>query len=273
MRTLFFTLLISTLLGCQNEISRSTQDQSIKYDVIVVIGQSNVYNGYGLDTLLDKTDNRIKQLGRFGTNNYKIIPAKDPLEHHTIAEKCNGFAMTFAFQYLQNYWQGDREVLLIPGALNGSSFYQYQWQKNDTLYNDVVKRIEYVLKTYPGSEVKAFLWHQGEGDITWGRYYAQLLDKMITNMRSDVGGVNGNSIPFIVGGMVPYWVDKRTDRKIVDSVIAETPLRLTRVGYASARLPFVITKTDNDFEDIHFDAAGQRELGRRYFNVYRRFRP
>lgn len=256
------------LVNCTPEKSKSRTENTISYDIFPVIGQSNTYNGDGLDYTLDKTDSRIKQLGRFDSNNYKIIPARDPLEHFTIAQNRNGFAMTFAMNYLQYYWEGNREVLLIPGALNGSSFYGHQWRKGDTLYNDIVARVKYVLQQYPGSKVKAFLWHQGESDVTWGRYYGQLLDNMIVNMRRDIAGNGGDSIPFIVGGLVPYWVDKYPAAKITDSVISETPQRLPYIGYASSRIPYIITKPVNYVDEVHFDAAGQREMGRRYFSAY-----
>ncbi|TWI81412.1 protein of unknown function (DUF303) [Lacibacter cauensis] len=263
---LFCILLVA---GCQRTENSLENNPVIAYDIFPVIGQSNAYNGFGLDYEIDVTDPRIQQLGRFDSNNYKIIAARDPLEHHTLANGRNGFAMTFALKYLQYYWEGNRQVLLIPGAKDGSSFRNREWNKGDTLYNDIVRRIKYVLEKYPGSKVRAFLWHQGESDVYWGRDYAGMLDRMIVNMRRDVAGSTGDSIPFILGGLVSYWVSQRNDRKITDSVISETPERVSRTGYASAREPFIITKPDNTVDDIHFNAAGQRELGRRYFNVYR----
>jgi hypothetical protein len=268
---IYLTLFICIfLISCHRELSETAVPGTIVYDIFPVIGQSNTHNGAGLDAFLDKTDPRIKQLGRFGNNDYKIIPAIEPLDHFTRAGGCNGFAMSFAMLYLQNYWQRDREVLLIPGGKNASSFRNNEWRKGDTLYRDIVSRIKYVLEKYPGSEVKGILWHQGESDAYWGRYYGSLLDKMITDMRKDIGGVKGDSIPFIVGGLVPYWVDLLRERKVIDSTIAETPARLPFVGYASARNPFVIAKPDNNVDDIHFDAAGQRELGKRYFEAYKK---
>ncbi len=120
--------------------------------------------------------------------------------------------------------------------------------------------------------MRAFLWHQGESDVYWGRDYTQLLDRMNFNMRRDIAGRAGDSIPFILGDLVPYWVKQRNDWKITDSVIYETPSRVTLTGYASAREPFVIIKTDNTIDAVHFDAAGQRILGQRYFEVYRKLR-
>ncbi|MEJ8842210.1 sialate O-acetylesterase [Lacibacter sp. H375] len=272
LRLVIIILAAFCCFSCRQEKSYVEQNRVIKYDIFPVIGQSNAYFGMGLDPLLDKTDSRIKQLGRHGNHNYQIIPAKDPLEHFSVAPDRNGFAMTFAFNYIRNYWRADREVLLIPAALDGSSFSGYQWRKGDTLYNDVVRRIKYVLEKFPGSEVKAFLWHQGETDISWGRYYAFLLDKMITDMRRDVAGNNGDSIPFILGGFVPYWADQRADRKKTDSVIAETPTRLPFIGHASARDPFIIEKPVNTIDDIHFDAEGQRELGVRYFREFQKIK-
>lgn len=265
-------ILLLLFVSCTREESGEQAAKRTEYDIFPVIGQSNAYNGLGLDYSLDVTDPRIQQLGRFDSNNYKIIAAKDPLEHHTLANGRNGFAMTFAMNYLQYFWEGNRPVLLIPAAKDGSSFYSKDWNKGDTLYNDVVRRVKYVLEKYPGSKVRAFLWHQGESDVYWGRDYTGMLDRMIVNMRRDIAGAAGDSIPFILGGLVPYWVSQRNDRKITDSVIQETPARVARTGYASTREPFVISKPDNTVDAIHFDAAGQRILGQRYFKTYQLLR-
>ncbi|MBU6157429.1 MAG: hypothetical protein KGP35_00225 [Bacteroidetes bacterium] len=88
-------------------------------------------------------------------------------------------------------------------------------------------------------------------------------------MRRDIVGSAGDSISFILEGLAPYWVSQRNDWKITDFVIQETPARVARTGYASAREPFVMSKPDNTVDAVHFEAAGQRELGRRHFNVYR----
>jgi hypothetical protein len=271
-KILFTILVLAFTFSCTPDKSRDDESKTIVYDIFPVLGQSNVYYGLGIDSLLDKPDDLILQLGRYGGNNLKLIPAKDPLEHQLPVSNRNGFAMTFAKLYLQNYWAANRRVLLIPCAENGSSFRFRRWNKGDTLYNDAVNRIKYVLNKYPGSEVKAFLWHQGESDVYWGRDYTVLLDRMITNMRRDIGVAGADSIPFIVGGFVPYWADQRQDRRITDSVIRETPMRLPKIGYANPKSPFIIVKPDNQVDAIHFDAAGQREMGKRYFEEYKRFR-
>ena len=52
--------------------------------IILIVGQSNTHYGIGYDFELDKSVENIKQLGRFGNDNMKIIDAKEPLHHHTI---------------------------------------------------------------------------------------------------------------------------------------------------------------------------------------------
>jgi hypothetical protein len=146
------------------------------------------------------------------------------MEHNLPVCNRNGFEMIFAKLYLQNYWAANRRVLLISCTENGSSFRFRRWNKGDTLYYDAVSSIKYVLNKYPGSEVKAFLWHWGESDVYWGIDYTGLLDSMITNMRRDIGVPYVDSIPFIVSRFVSYWADQRPVRRITDSVIRETPM-------------------------------------------------
>ena len=50
----------------------------------------------GYDLELDKTVDGIKQLGRFGNDNMKIIDANEPLHNHTASENKIGFGLTFS---------------------------------------------------------------------------------------------------------------------------------------------------------------------------------
>ena len=268
----FFVIIVLTCFSCQREVPPAELNNPLVYDIFPVMGQSNAYNGSGLNYLLDHSNYQIKQLGRFGINDHRVIPAVEPLEHFSIAKGCNGFAMPFALLYQQQYLEKGRDILLLPCSENGSSFSNSRWNKRDTLYKDVIERVKFVMEKYPGSKLKGFLWHQGESDMKWGRYYGSLLDNMIGHMRRDIAGAQGDSIPFIAGGLVPYWTDQFTQRKIIDSVISETTTRLPFIGYASSRLPFKISKADNEKDIIHFDAVGQRELGKRYFDAYKKLR-
>ena len=70
--------------------------------------------------------------------------------------------------------------------------------------------------------------------------------------------------------MVPFWVDEFKESQQQQEIISNTINRHNFIGYANPELPFRIEKEDNFYDMIHFDANGQRELGKRYFNEYLR---
>ena len=68
--------------------------------------------------------------------------------------------------------------------------------------------LNHVMENNPGSELTAILWHQGESDVG-SVSYENDLDNFIYDIRSDL---NAFDVPFILGGMVPFWVDKYDDK-------------------------------------------------------------
>jgi hypothetical protein len=110
----------------------------------------------------------------------------------------------------------------------------------------------------------SILWHQGESDVGSLSYETDL-DNFILNLRSDL---DANDTPFIVGGMVPFWVDQAIERIEQQQIIMNVLNRHENIGYANPELSFRIEKPDNFIDAIHYDAAGQRELGKRYFSEY-----
>lgn len=250
--------------GCRE--SGPSVEEVNAYDVILVIGQSNTHQGLGYDVLSDMPSARILQLGRFGENDMKIIPAAEPLDHLSKLPGRIGFALTFAKHYKAGYLAPGRAVLIIPGGMGATGFGSHQWNPGDTLYEDAIRRTRFVLDHYD-SRLVAVLWHQGESDIGNPRYQ-QELDTMIVHLRHELAG---NALfPFILGGMVPYWINQDSVRRKQNEIIHHAMTRLPVTGYADPAVPFLILKRDNELDVIHFDAAGQREMGRRYFAEYKR---
>ena len=221
----------------------------------------------GYDLELDKKVKDIKQLGRFGNDNMKIIDATEPLHNHTASENKIGFGLTFS-KLLKNYLNTEKNIILVPCGFGGTGFAQNNWNKGDELYADAVSRVRHVIENNPGSELTAILWHQGESDVG-SMSYENDLDNFINDIRSDISAFD---VPFILGGMVPFWVDESDQRIKQQEIISNTVNRHNLIGYANPELPFRIEKEDNFFDEIHFDAAGQRELGKRYFNEYLRLK-
>jgi hypothetical protein len=54
----------------------------------------------------------------------------------------------------------------------------------------------------------------------------------------------------------------------LQEVLKDSPSRHINVGYADPDVPFVIEKSNNAFDEIHYDANGQRILAERYFEQY-----
>lgn len=232
--------------------------------IILVVGQSNTHAGLGLDNDLDRPQEGIYQLGRF-ENDLCIIEATEPLDHHTRTEGRIGFALTFAKRYREDR-QSESDIVIVPCGFGGTGFADNRWNKGNDLYQDAVQRVLHLRGIYPDAAIAAILWHQGETDVILGNSeYQQDLDRFIADLRNDLGN---DSVPFILGGMVPYWVNQAADRQLQQQIIAGTPLRVPNTGYADPSLPNVITKPDDAFDEIHFDAAGQRMLGNRYFEQY-----
>lgn len=236
------------------------------YDVILVAGQSNTHYGYPLDAKIDTVNSKVYALHRQNGLDYRIDKAKPSLDFWTKDVNRNSFAITFANLYATEIIKNsNRKVLIIPAGYSGSSI--LSWKKGQNLYKDALERVNYVLDNVQGSRLVGILWHHGEANVGWAPYQ-ETLDSMISDMRNDIHQENIQEVPFVLGGMVPYWVNLYPVRIQQQAVIKETPNRVSNTAYADSEFPTVISKLNNAVDDIHFDAAGQREMGKRYFSAF-----
>lgn len=248
------------VLDCQ-----SFSYKSSTHHLILIAGQSNTYAGRGLDLSIDTAGVGIMQLGRFDGANMNVIPASAPLEHHTPKETSVGFGLTFANLYKKNLLTENDSIILIPCGFGGAGFYNGKWNVGDSLYLDAVNRVLHLLNNFEDGRLQAILWHQGESDVAVESYKETLLN-FIARIRQDTGD---EKVPFILGGMVPEWVNERPSRVKHQEVIKSIQYQACNVGYADPIYPFFIEKVDTTV-DVHFDAQGQREMGRRYFSEFTR---
>jgi hypothetical protein len=266
---------LNSNLNIKNTVSKIEYDVNVKsfsrltnYDIILVMGQSNTYYGTGYDALLDFPVTEIKQLGRFDRQNYEIIDAIEPLHHHTRQAINIGIALPFAKLYKQHYLSNDREIVIIPCGQGSSGFLNNWWNPGDELYEDAVYRTNKVLKLNKNNRVVAILWQQGEADV-WNPDYQQNLDRMITQLRVDIPNIS--TIPFLMGGFVPYWLnsdDEAGKKLMTNNIIKNTSTRINYTYYIDPSKPTVIEKENPDNVPVHYDAIGLRELASRYFLKY-----
>ncbi|KFF10166.1 sialate O-acetylesterase [Flavobacterium hydatis] len=270
--TLLLFSILFAFLGLKTSVAQTkkmpTNANDVSYDVILVAGQSNTHYGYQLNKAIDTVSSRVYSLNRFDGLDYRIAPAKPALDFWTRATDRVGFVTNFSNLYVNDILKNSkRRVLIIPCGYSGSSI--TSWTKNQNLYSDAIKRVNYVLQNVPGSKLVAILWHQGEANVGWSPY-EKTLDQMIADMRSDIDQKNIQDVPFILGGMVPYWVNLASNRRTQQEIIKSTPSRVQNTGFADSEFPTVITKPNNNSDNIHFDAAGQREMGVRYYKEFLR---
>lgn len=258
------------------------------YDIIVLAGQSNA-EGVGMGPVFaDRTnDARLFQFGRAGADNYKIIPAADPLQSWSYPNNAVSFGMSFAREYAVTM-PADRHVLIIPVAYGGSSILQWLSPPSEhslpspssrkDLYADMRMRILTALGMNPANRVVALLWHQGETDIIYiqgqtplmahKNVYAMHLQNFITNLRADFPTVP--AFPILMGEPVASWMAR-------DSVRTGLVSRLKDVARKNHETYFVGSyglKSNaeagyNPADTIHFSGQAQTTYGKRYFKAYK----
>ncbi len=240
------------------------------YLVVPVLGQSNAHGaGLGLDTVgLDKPHPWVHQWALSGRSKNTVVAGGDPL-FHEVPSPGVGFAPTFG-RYLAD--ATGRPVLLVPAARGDTSFTAkngYTWDPSDTrtrvnLYRRAVAAIDAALAVVPGSRVAVVLWHQGESDVplTPGPVYAAKLDELVGALR----GRYGADLPIVIGQMVPEEIESgHPDYPVIDAVHADTPRRRRGTVF----VPGPRDCYNNHSEKIHYNAAGQRLLGRAMWLAYR----
>ena len=241
------------------------------FDIVLIAGQSNTHYGTGLDPAIDVSHPMVKELGFRAPDVERVILAEEPLDHITYQAGRIGFALAWARSYVANgLLETGREVLLVAAGVGNTGLGRNEWNPGDVHYAEAVRRAN-LAHALPGdNRFVALLWNQGERDVsdnTTPATYQGLLDTMIAGFRADLAGDN-QALPFVLGDMVPYWLDRQANGAGIRSVIADTPNRLAYTGFADARVPDVIDKPDNTIDDIHYDAAGQRVLAERYWTAF-----
>jgi Carbohydrate esterase, sialic acid-specific acetylesterase len=239
------------------------------YLIVPVLGQSNAVGmGLGLDLDgADRPDPAVHQWAMCGPSKGSAVLAVDPLLHEIPAGGV-GFGMTFAKQLAA---ETGRAVLLIPGARGDTSFTPkngWTWDPADTrtrrnLYRNAVAAIDAALACYPGSTVATILWHQGETDVPLmaAPEYQAKLDSVIDDLRSRYGA----GLPFLLGQMVAEEMElSGKNYGPINAVHADTPNRRPRTSFIPGAPSSI-----NGGSDRHYNAAGQREMGRAMWLAYR----
>jgi hypothetical protein len=248
-----------------------------KVHIYLLMGQSNM-EGFGtdLDPVQDAPQSRVLQFGSRDGMESQWLQAHHPLTSLAAGGNVIGMGLEFAKTMLASNSDPDVVICLINHALGTTAI---QWwapgvvtTKGAThyLYDEAVQRAE-AAATF--GVIKGVLWHQGEYNSNTGQsapapepeLYAQRVQALVNNLREDLG-VSG--LPFVCGKFVPQWTNglgqvfvspNLQARAVVEGALDDLPNH--RFNTACADNSGLIGRED---QTVHYDAASQRELGRRY---------
>ena len=251
------------LLGCGEDTDNAqtvlpTQEQKPELPpkndlwVFVMAGQSNMA-GRAMIAAEDTIRNdRILTINREN----EIVVAEPPLHFYEPSAAGLDCGISFGAEILRHV-PDNISLLLIPTAVGGSSI--EQWIHDDAhrkvkLLSNFSRRLQASLKY---GILKGILWHQGEADAHSKRTVEAYRENMETLFDKFRRIATNDSLPLVVGKLGAFAVNQDSWDEINESIEA----------YALSDEYCEAVETD-DLEHkgdrVHFNAAAQRALGKRY---------
>jgi hypothetical protein len=250
-------MLVETAVKLLNELKQPSLAPGVnlpakeKFHLYLLMGQSNMA-GRGEIGEEDKTPHpRVLTLTLEG----KWEPAVEPITR----DRKNGLGVGpgLAFGKAMAEMNPNVRIGLIPCAVGGTPL--SRWQKGGDLYDKALARAK--LAAQHGL-LQGVLWHQGEsesGDEQRAKSYGERLARMIGDLRTDLAAPE---LPFVAGQLGEFLYTRSENKspfaRQVNGAINEL----------SDHVPFSAGVSSQGLkhkgDELHFDAAAEREFGQRY---------
>lgn len=241
-------LLIALILfGGLNADSIS---HNVKYDVYLLIGQSNMAGrGVLTEADLQETVEGVYLLGEDGTP----VPATHPFNRYsTIRKSMNMQGMNPGYGFAKVMKPASkRPILIVCNAKGGTSILQWEKGAEDGFFEQAVERCRMAMKY---GKLKGILWHQGCSDSGRTDEYMSLLVKLVSDLRSELKV--GKKVPFIAGELARWRKESPAFNEMIHSISDNIP----NSSYVSSEGCGML----RDENDPHFSREGQLLLGERY---------
>ncbi len=244
---------VAVAAGAQTNVAASSVQLPVKtkLQLYLLMGQSNMA-GRGQLGPEDKTPH--PRVLCFTLQN-KWEPAVEPVTHDKPGMLGVGPGLAFGKAMAEH--DPGVTIGLVPCAVGGTPL--KRWQRGGDLYSNAVHRAQLAMRE---GTLKGIIWHQGESDsgaATNANTYSDRLAQMIQDIRADLGAPN---LPFVVAQIGEFLYDRGPGHaaypRVVNAALAALPEKVPATAC-------VLSKGLKDKGDVlHFDAASQRELGRRY---------
>lgn len=231
-----------------------------------------------------------------GTGIYSSI---EPMSYHSTSWNVRpsiGFYKTFAKRYAAA--NPTKKVLIVHNGFeatgmmvpfNNHPFIKdniIQWNVGGLLYRTLVRRVNNVLSWNTNNRVVAVLWSQGEADIDANKTandYTTQLRNFVNSLRTAIKSPN---VPFLACGYSADWHSRDAFTNLKNQYMSNLqsmssttyngeragtgPIRsggsvIPKFGYIST---VGVTSDVANQNNVHFNFAGLRELGERFWRVY-----
>ena len=224
--------------------------------VFIMAGQSNMAGRGQVEPEDTVTNPRILALNRNG----ELMLAKEPLNLNEPAMVGLDCGVSFARKMLE-FCPPDVSILLVHTAVGGSSIRKWI---DDSVYREVPlfsnfkKRLGEAKKL---GTIKGVIWHQGEADANAKGLpvHQSNLEQLFGMMRKEAGQ---RKMPVLMGELGYF-------SKTVHEQFMQMNGVFRAYSKTDSRTAVVSTEgLDHKGDFLHFNTAGQREIGRRYAAVF-----
>jgi hypothetical protein len=224
--------------------------------VFVMAGQSNMAGRGQVEPEDTVANERILAINKAG----ELVLAKEPLnlnEPSMVGLDCGiSFART-----LLKFCPPDVSVLMLHTAVGGSSIQKWI---NDSVHRDVPLLSNFkarVERAKSFGEIKGILWHQGEADANAKGIplYAERLDSLFGMFRQICGD---KKLPILLGELGYFSKTSHEPFMEINRIMHE------HAQHDKSSAVIVTKGLDHKGDQLHFNAEGQRSIGRMFAELY-----
>jgi len=259
--SLFFQYSYST--GLINEISIKTFDDNAPVKpgniwIFIMAGQSNMA---GRGTIEPQDTITNKHIITIDSENNWIV-ARQPLHFYEPGLKGLDCGTSFALELLKHI-PDSITIAMVPCAVGGSSVFQWLNDEQHRGINLLSNFREKVHLAQNKGVIKGVLWHQGESNAnkTDLPVYKDALTQLFSLFREYI---RNDEIPIIMGELGKFAIPEEKAERFeeVNKIIREIASEYDHVFYISS------DGLEHSGDNLHFNSAAQRELGKRYARKY-----
>ena len=227
--------------SCAHEkATQSTRGSTVRLDVYLLIGQSNMA---GRAPYTERESLPMERCFLLDDNG-QWEPASNPLNRYsTIRKDISKQKMNPGYSFALEMLDIDKDINLglVVNAKGGSEI--EEWAEGTMFYQEALRRVSQAQKT---GTLRGILWHQGEANVEDPDKYIDKLTELVTRFRKDL---DMPELPFVAGQIDGVAA--------INEQTAMLPERLPFTGFVSSEGLTI-------FEEWHFDAGSVKLMGKRY---------